>query len=137
LKSADERRGIVSFLFEKLEVYQKAIGLADTVSALTAQFRRPYWYLADQFNRASLSIALNLAEGNGRGTQADRRRFFLMARGSTLECIPAIEMCRRKGLLSPEACTQLRGELVDISKMLSGLIDHTGGGVREEAIDYF
>jgi four helix bundle protein len=136
LKSAGERRGIVSFLFEKLEVYQKAIGLADTVSALTARFARPDWYLADQLNRASLSIALDLAEGNGRGTQADRRRFFLIARGSTLECIPAIEMCHRKRLLSPEACAQLRAELVDISKMLSGLIERTGGEVREEGIDY-
>ncbi len=126
----------MSFLFEKLEVYQKAIGLADTVSALTVRFTRPYWYLADQLNRASLSIALNLAEGNGRGTEPDRRRFFFMARGSTLECIPAIEMCRRKGLLSPETCTELRSELVDISKMLSGLIERTGGGVREESIDY-
>jgi len=40
----------------------------------------------DQLLRASQSIPLNIPEGNGQGTNADRRRFFEIARGSALEC---------------------------------------------------
>jgi four helix bundle protein len=53
------------FISEKLEVYQKAVAFADQVSRLTADFPRGHGDLADQFNRASLSISLNIAEGNG------------------------------------------------------------------------
>jgi four helix bundle protein len=110
------------FLFEKLEVYQKALAFAERVSGLTADFPRGSWYLADQLNRASLSISLNIAEGNGRWTVADRRNFFAIARGSVHECVPLIELCRRKGLLGDLLCEELKAELVTVAKMLSALI---------------
>jgi four helix bundle protein len=110
------------FLFEKLEVYQKALAFAEHVSALTEHFPRGHWYLADQLNRASLSISLNIAEGTGRWTEADRRNFFGIARGSVHECVPVIELCRRKGLLAEIAYAEFKDELETIAKMLSGLI---------------
>ena len=67
------------FMFEKLEVYQKAVDFADEVAALTEAFPRGYGFLVDQLNRAALSIATNLAEGNGRFTKPDRRNFFTIA----------------------------------------------------------
>ena len=125
------------FLFEKLEVYQKALTFAERVSALTEHFPRGHWYLADQLNRASLSISLNIAEGNGRWTDADRRNFFGIARGSVHECVPLLELCRRKELLADAACVEFKGELETIAKMLAGLIGKTqeprpakAGGVR-------
>jgi four helix bundle protein len=51
------------FLFERLAVYQKALSLAERISNHTAEFPRGCWYLADQLNRASLSISLNIAKG--------------------------------------------------------------------------
>jgi len=110
------------FLFENLEVYQKALALAERVAGLTPGFPRGCWYLADQLNRASLSISLNIAEGNGRWTEADRKNFFGIARGSVHECVPLIGLCRRRGLLQDEVCEALREELETIAKMLSGLI---------------
>jgi four helix bundle protein len=112
----------VPFLFEKLEVYQKALAFAERVSNLTTDFPRGSWYVADQLNRASLSISLNIAEGNGRWTEADRKNFFGIARGSVHECVPLIELCRRKGLIEEAACGELKEELQAIAKMLSGLI---------------
>jgi len=111
------------FLFEKLEVYQKALAFAERVSALTSDFPRGLWYLADQLNRASLSVSLNIAEGNGRWTEADRKNFFGIARGSVHECVPLLELCRRKGLLEESLCVELKEELETIAKMLSGLMD--------------
>lgn len=76
----------MSFSFEKLLVYQKAIDFADQICTRTEQFPRGYVFLVDQLNRASLSIAANIAEGNGRFTKADRRNFLGIARGSVREC---------------------------------------------------
>jgi four helix bundle protein len=43
-------------------------------------------HLKEQLDRAASSIVLNLAEGRGRGTKADQKRFFHMAFGSVREC---------------------------------------------------
>jgi len=61
---------LMAFMFENLQVYQKAVDFADRAAGLTETFPRGYRYLADQPNRASLSIAANIAEGNGRLTKA-------------------------------------------------------------------
>ena len=84
-------------MFENLTVYQKAVDFADEIAALTERFPRGYGFLVDQLNRAALSIATNLAEGNGRFTKPDGRNFFTIARGSAQECVPLLEIARRRG----------------------------------------
>jgi len=76
----------MTFMFENLQVYQKAVDFADQIAKLTEGFPIGYRFLTDQLNRAALSIATNLAEGNGRFTKADRRNFFTIARGSRSAC---------------------------------------------------
>ena len=110
-------------MFEKLEVYQKAVDFADEVAALTEGFPRGYRFLADQLNRAALSVATNLAEGNGRFTKPDRRNFFTISRGSAQECVPLLEVARRRGLIGEEAALTLKDRLEVITKMISGLIN--------------
>jgi len=112
----------MTFMFEKLEVYQKAIDFADQVTSMTGDFPRGYYFLTDQFNRAALSIATNIAEGNGRFTKADRKNFFTIARGSVQECVPLIEIALRRGLASGQRSIELREKLQTIAKMISGLI---------------
>ena len=53
----------MAFAFEKLIVYQKSVDLADQVTEITGAFPRGFYFLADQLNRASLSISANIAEG--------------------------------------------------------------------------
>lgn len=77
----------MTFAFEKLLVYQKSVDFADAVCDLTEQFPARYNHLADQVNRASLSIASNIAEVNGRFTKPDRKHFFGIARGSVQEFV--------------------------------------------------
>ena len=45
----------MAFAFENLQVYQKAVDLADKVAGLTEGFPRGYFFLADQLNRAVLN----------------------------------------------------------------------------------
>lgn len=113
----------MTFSFEKLIVYQKAIDFADAVCSTTENFSRGYGFLVDQLNRAALSISANIAEGNGRFTKADRKNFFIIARGSVQECVPLLELAVRRKLLSDEVHQHLKADLEEISRMLSGLIN--------------
>jgi len=112
----------MAFAFEKLQVYQKAVAFADAICTLTRGLPRGYFFLADQLNRAALSIAANIAEGNGRFTKADRRNFFGIARGSVQECVPLLEPANRQELLEAPQHQQLKADLEEIARMLSGLI---------------
>ncbi len=113
----------MTFQFEKLLVYQKSVDFADQICAITEQFTRGYGFLVDQVNRASLSISANIAEGNGRFTKADRKNFFIIARGSVQECVPLLELARRRKLIGESKHTMLKSQLEEISRMLSGLIN--------------
>ena len=112
----------MSFMFENLEVYQKAIDFADKITTSTEKFPRGYYFLADQLNRAALSIATNIAEGNGRFTKADRKNFFIIARGSVQECVPLLELAVRRKFIKPDDHQRLRNDLEESAKMISGLI---------------
>jgi four helix bundle protein len=112
----------MAFAFEKLLVYQKAVDFADAVCGETEEFSRGYGFLADQLNRAALSIAANIAEGNGRFTKPDRRHFFGIARGSVQECVPLLELAFRRKLLNETSHNELKDRLEEIARMLSGLI---------------
>jgi len=90
------------FAFEKLIVYQKAMDFSDRICGITQTFPRGFYFLVDQLNRAALSIAANIAEGNGRFTIRDRKNFFGIARGSVQECVPLLELAKRRGLIGPE-----------------------------------
>src|SRR4051812_25945659 len=113
----------MAFMFERLEVYQKAVNFADQIVVLTQAFPRGFGFLTDQLNRAALSIATNFAEGNGRFTKPDRKNFFTIARGSVQECVPLLEVARRRGLVDDSKHKALCDDLETIAKMISGLIN--------------
>ncbi|MCK4548434.1 MAG: four helix bundle protein [Candidatus Eisenbacteria sp.] len=110
------------FILENLNVYQKAVAFADRISGLTESFPKGKDYLADQLNRASLSIPANIAEGNGRFLPKDRRNFFVIARGSAQECLSLLEVAKRRNLITEEEHAELVEDLEIIVKMISGLI---------------
>jgi four helix bundle protein len=112
----------MAFAFEKLVVYQKAVDFADAVCLATEQFPRGYGFLVDQLNRAAVSIAANIAEGNGRFTKPDRKNFFGIARGSVQECVPLLERALRRKLLPEKNHSALKSRLEEIARMLLGLI---------------
>ena len=122
------------FAFEKLLVYQKAISFADEICTLTRDLPRGYFFLGDQLNRAALSIAANIAEGNGRFTKADRRNFFGIARGSVQECVPLLELGAGQKLLKSDQHEQLKTDLEETARMLSGLIKGLENERRREFI---
>jgi four helix bundle protein len=122
LFSYSKRDPKMAFMLEKLDVYQKAIDFIDRVMVLSEKFPRGYYFMTDQLNRAALSIATNIAEGNGRFTKADRKNFFTIARGSIQECVPLLELAFRRELIREKDFVELKAELEILAKMVSGLI---------------
>ncbi len=76
----------------------------------------------NQLDRASTSVPLNIAEGNGKFTPADRCRFFDNARGSALECAACLDVLFAKKLADEKTVSEGKAFLVDIVSMLVGLI---------------
>jgi four helix bundle protein len=110
------------FIFEKLNVYQKALSLSIGVCKLCSEFPIKYSRIRDQFIGAITSIPLNIAEGNGRKTSKDKINFYKIARSSSFECIPILEICFALGLTDDESRRDIREDIAEISRMLSGLI---------------
>ncbi len=112
----------MAFMFEKLKVYQKSLDLADAVLVLTEKPRRGLGFLANQANRASVSIAANLAEGNARPSSADRANFFRIALGSAHECVPLLELMKRRKMIDLLRHDEMKLQIETIARMINGLI---------------
>ena len=110
--------------FADLIVWQKAHAFVLNTYRLTAQFPHTEVYgLTSQLRRAAVSIPANIAEGNGRWHKKERKEFFWIARGSLQECVPLLEICRRRGLIASEAHENFKQRIEEIARMLAGLIN--------------
>lgn len=89
----------------------------------------------DQWLRASQSIPLNIAEGNGKTAKADRRRYFEIARGSALECAAIQDVLVVGKALDIEESRTRKTELDRIAAML-GRLGGRGYSVKEDSVPY-
>lgn len=109
------------FDHEKLDVYQEAIAFCSWVgeflSAIAAKAAAK-----DQLDRASISIPLNIAEGNGKISGKDRARFFEVARGSALECAACLDVLFARKLEAKNQVVPGKERLARIVQMLIGLL---------------
>ncbi|MEI8123293.1 MAG: four helix bundle protein, partial [bacterium] len=80
-----------SFDHEKLSVYQESIKFVVWSDEILETLPKNL-AVQGQLDRAATSISLNIAEGNGKYTAADRCRFFDIARGSALECAACLDV---------------------------------------------
>ncbi len=112
----------MTFIFERLDVYQKSVDLAAEISMFTESLPRGTYYLSDQLNRAALSVVANIAEGNGRWHANDKKSFFWIARSSAQECVAILEVCCRRKLIDDDTHKKFKETLERIAKMICGLI---------------
>jgi four helix bundle protein len=109
------------FDHEKLEVNRESIAFVAWLSGLLEGTVR-VGDVQDQLDRASTSIPLNIAEGNGKYAPKDRCRFFDIAHGSALECAAGLDILVAKAKLTPKQIRPGRESLQSIVRMLMGLI---------------
>jgi len=109
------------FDHERLEVYREAIAFTAWLGALLEGAVR-VGEVKEHLDRASTSIPLNIAEGNGKYAPRDRCRFFDIAHGSALECAAGLDVLVAKAKLTPEQTRPGKEHLQRIVRMLIGLI---------------
>jgi four helix bundle protein len=104
---------------ERLDAYRVAIEFQ--LIAATIGAGRRLGSLRDQLDRASVSVVLNIAEGSGRFSPAEKAHFYLIARGSAMECLGALTLLQARSLVSPDLHRRARALLTRVVAMLTRL----------------
>jgi four helix bundle protein len=113
---------------EKLDVYRLANEFLVFSFRAAQQVPRGYAYLTDQLLRASSSITLNISEGAGKQSKADKRRYYLSARGSAGECAGLLDALLAFEMLGREDFDEQKQRLERIVAMLTKLAIRMEGG---------
>ena len=126
----------IYFDHEKLDAYKKALAFAAWAEPVLERLPKSA-AVQNQLDRARTSIVLNIPEGNGRFTSADRCKFFDIARGSALECAGCLDLIFLKKLLSEVELDAGKTLLRDIVSLLIGLIrSNSPDRLHEEVVEY-
>ncbi len=111
--------------YEDLEVFQRAYHISLDVHRTSLQFPKVEQFggLADQMRRASKSVCGNVAEGFGkqRRSNAEFKRYLLMAIGSADEMQVWLRYCGDLEYIDRKVCERWRDEYRQIARMLQGL----------------
>jgi len=114
----------MSHKFQDLIVWQKAKALATEIYRVTGQFPRSELYgLTSQLRRAAVSIASNIAEGQGRLTMGEFLHFLGQSRGSLLELQTQLAIAMDLKYLSLAEHARLDEQSVEVQRLLNGLIE--------------
>jgi len=109
--------------FRNLMVWNKSHILTLNIYKHTEKFPRHEIYgLTGQLRRACVSIPTNIAEGCGRGSDADMKRFMQIALGSASETEYLILLAAELGYFSNEQSNELSTKVIEIKQMLTSLI---------------
>ena len=105
--------------FQKLLIWQKAHALTLEVYNLTAQFpKEEIFGLVSQMRRSSSSVPTNIAEGSGRATKPDFKRFLTIAIGSVSELEYQFILSKDLRFISTEQFENLTAKAIELRKMM-------------------
>jgi four helix bundle protein len=111
--------------FQDLTVWQRAMEMTVCIYGLTRSFPKEEQYgLTSQLRRASVSVASNIAEGRGRGTEGEFRQFLNIAQGSTYEVQTQLLVAKQLRFGNEALLQQAETLCIETSKMLGAFI-HT------------
>lgn len=112
----------MSFKFEKLIVWQKAVDLSADIHDLTKTFPKDELFiLTSQIKRAADSISLNTAEGSTGQSNAEFNKFVGYALRSDIEVVGCLYLAQKRDLISDETFVKLYQQCEEILAMLNGL----------------
>lgn len=108
--------------FRKLKVWEKSHQLTIALFKISTAFPAEYNFLINQMQRSAVSISANLAEGCGRGSDADFKRFVQIAMGSASELEYHLLLLKDLKLMDEKKYKIFNDKLIDIKRMLATLI---------------
>ena len=111
--------------FRSLKVWEKAHELTLAIYEATREFPKHEIYgVTSQIQRAAVSVPTNIAEGCGKDSDAELKRYFLIAMGSSSELEYLLLLARDLGYLPAESYQILQSKLIEVRKMLNAFIQH-------------
>jgi four helix bundle protein len=111
-----------TFSFEKLDVWQDSRALAGKIYVFTGKFPKSETFgLVSQLNRASISIASNIAEGSGRQTPKDQAHFTSLAYGSLMEVLNQLIISNDLGYVPNTDYQEIREDIEKVANKLNAL----------------
>jgi four helix bundle protein len=117
--------------YKQLKVWEKAHQVTLDVYQVSARFPKEEIYgLTSQMRRATVSIPANIAEGSGRGSNAELIRFLRIATGSAFEMEYHLLLAHDLKFIEANEYQQLDRDISEIKKMLTGLIQHLESRTR-------
>ena len=109
--------------FRKLRIWERAHRLGLEIYKITKTFPKDEMYgLTSQIRRSSSSVATNIAEGCGRSSDGEFKKFLMIAMGSASELEYQLILSRDLEYLTESKYRNLQGDLVELRKMLNSLI---------------
>ena len=122
--------------FENLQVYKLGEKLGDEVwTVVTGWERFAKMTVGKQIVRAADSIGANIAEGSGRGSFQDNRRFVKMARGSLNETQHWLRRAYQRGLLSKDDVKRIRPIIDELAPKLNAYLRSIGSAPEAIRVD--
>jgi four helix bundle protein len=110
----------MAFRFEGLEIFHAAIDFSVTIHELVKKFPAEERFdLTSQARRAANSIALNIAEGSGRGTKKDFSHFLDMALGSTFETVACFFIAEKQSYISKQDLDAIKSSAESVGKRIN------------------
>ncbi|PWW30095.1 four helix bundle protein [Chryseobacterium sp. AG844] len=110
--------------FKELLVWQRSIDFVTEIYRTTEVFPKDEIYgLPSQIRRAAVSIPSNIAEGNSRRSKPDYVQFLKISRGSCAEVETQLIISKNLKFLNENEHLKLNEKIIEISKMLNGLIN--------------
>ena len=123
--------------YQNLRAWKEASDLVVLTYTTCAKHKRHLDQgLVDQIRRAAISIPLNLAEGNGRGTNKDALRFLYIARGSLHELEAQFEICRSMDFFSSTDAIRLLEQTSIVGRLIGGLIRYRKNRLEDETLSH-
>jgi four helix bundle protein len=125
---ANDRSGSYVFPFEKLEVWQLAVELADYVFGLLEEIpQNRHYRISGQMEAAVASIGQNIAEGKGRQYKKEFIQFLHIAQGSLYEVVTLNEVFKHRKLFSEPGAHGIRTRREQIDRKINGLVNSLHG----------
>jgi four helix bundle protein len=122
--------------FENLKVYQLSKELADLIWDIVSGWENlAKNTVGTQIIRSADSIGANIAEGTGRGSFQDNRRFVKIGRGSLNETKHWLRRAYKRKLLTEEQIEKLKPIISELSPKLNAYLNSIGASKQDEATD--
>lgn len=114
----------MAFKFESLRIWHLSLELADDIDLLAQTFPKHEMYsLSNQIRRAANSVSLNIVEGSTGLTNAEFRRFLVIANRSALEVVGCLYLAKRRTYISDDKFNELYSKIETLVRMIQALIN--------------